>query len=460
VDQADGVNARFRQLPAVDQLVERAGEGTGLARWSLLAAVRSVLESTRAAMLAGSESLDVDLDALAERASELARRLERPFPRRVLNATGVVLHTNLGRAPLARDAAHAAAAAAASYSDLELDLETGERGSRLARVSELLRLLSGAEGALVVNNNAAAVLLAVDALAAGREVVLSRGELIEIGGSFRLPEILGSSRARLREVGTTNRTYLSDYREAIGPDTGLILKVHRSNFEIHGFTCEATLRELAPLARERGVPLVDDRGSGTFVDLRPYGIPESEAWRGLREGADLVLFSGDKLLGGPQAGIVLGNRELVERMQRSPLARALRVDKLTLASLAWTLQTLLAGRGQESLPVLRMLLAPQAELQARAEQLAKALARQGWPQVSVELQGSVVGGGTLPELELNGPVVRLEPDGSAEQLVCRLRRAEPPVLVRVHKDAVLLDPRTLADAELDAVVAAFASVLD
>jgi L-seryl-tRNA(Ser) seleniumtransferase len=264
----------------------------------------------------------------------------------------------------------------------------------------------------------------------------------------------------LREVGTTNRTYLSDYREAIGPDTGLILKVHRSNFEIHGFTCEATLRELASLARERGVPLVDDRGSGTFVDLRPYGIPESEAWRGLREGADLVLFSGDKLLGGPQAGIVLGNRELVERMQRSPLARALRVDKLTLASLAWTLQSLLAGRGQESLPVLRMLLAPQAELQARAEQLAKALARQGWPQVSVELQGSVVGGGTLPELELHGPVVRLEPDGSAEQLVCRLRRADPPVLVRVHKDAVLLDPRTLSDAELDAVVAAFASVLD
>ncbi len=458
MDRSNGVNARFRQLPAVDRLVERAGEGCGLARWSLLEAAREVLDRTRAAMLAGSGESEVNLDVLSERVRTLAQRMERPFPQRVLNATGVVLHTNLGRAPMAQGAAHAAAVAAAGYSDLELDLETGERGSRLAHVRKLLRLLSGAEDALVVNNNAAALLLAVDALAAGREVVLSRGEMIEIGGSFRLPEILGSSRARLREIGTTNRTHLRDYAEALGPATGLILKVHRSNFELRGFTHEVTLRELAPLARERRIPLVEDRGSGTFLDLRPHGIPESEAWKGLREGADLVLFSGDKLLGGPQAGIVLGSEDLVERMRRSPLARALRVDKLTLASLVWTLRALLEGRGPETLPVLRMLLTSQSELRARAERLAKELSRQGWAKVSLESHGSVVGGGALPEIELGGPVVRVEPDGSATELARGLRAADPPVLVRVHKGAVLLDPRTLTDTDLEGVIAVFASL--
>jgi len=458
VDRSDGVNARFRQLPAVDRLVERAAEGSELSRWSLLEAARDVLESTRAAMLAASEGPEAKLDDLAQRVQTLARRLERPFPRRVLNATGVVLHTNLGRAPLAQGAARAAAEAAAGYSDLELDLASGERGSRLAHVSKLLRLLSGAEDALVVNNNAAALVLAVDTLAAGREVVLSRGELVEIGGSFRLPEILASSRARLREIGTTNRTHLRDYREALGPASGIILKVHRSNFELRGFTREVTVPELAPLASERGIPLVEDRGSGTFLDLRPHGIPEREAWKGLREGADLVLFSGDKLLGGPQAGIVLGRGDLVERMRRSPLARALRVDKLTLAALAWTLRALLEGRGEESLPVLRMLLVKPVELRARAEWLAKELTRAGWPGVSLESQGAVVGGGALPELELGGPVVWIEPAGSATALAQRLREADPPVLVRVHKGAVLVDPRTLADADLEGVLAAFASL--
>lgn len=429
-----------------------------MARWSLLEAARDVLESSRAAMRAGTGGPDLSLEVLAERVRGLARRLEQPSPRRVLNATGVVLHTNLGRAPLAQGAARAAAAAAAGYSDLELDLETGERGSRLDRVRKLLCLLSGAEDALVVNNGAAALVLSVDALAAGREVLLSRGELVEIGGSFRLPEILESSRARLREIGTTNRTHLRDYQQALGPETGLILKVHRSNFELRGFTHEVSLRELAPLARERGVPLVEDRGSGTFLDLRAHGIPEREAWSGLREGADLVLFSGDKLLGGPQAGIVLGSRKRVEQMRRSPLARALRVDKLTLAALAWTLRALLEGRGEESLPALRMLLASPEELQTRAERLAKELAGQGWAKVSLENQGSVVGGGALPELELGGPVVRIEPDGSASELARGLRGVEPPVLVRVHKDAVLVDPRTLQDSELEAVIEAFASL--
>ncbi len=458
MDRSDGVNARFRQLPAVDRLVERARQGGGFARWSLLEAAREVLESTRAAMRAGAGGPDPSLDALSERVRALARRLEQPFPRRVLNATGVVLHTNLGRAPLAEGAALAAAQAAAGYSDLELDLESGERGSRLERVRKLLCLLSGAEDALVVNNNAAALVLCVDALAAGHEVVLSRGELVEIGGSFRLPEILESSRARLREVGTTNRTHLRDYEQALGPETGLILKVHRSNFELRGFTHEVSLHELASLLRKRGIPLVEDRGSGTFLDLRPHGIPEREAWSGLREGADLVLFSGDKLLGGPQAGIVLGSRKWVEPMRRSPLARALRVDKLTLAALAWTLRALLEGRGEESLPVLRMLLSSAEELRMRAERLAKELTRQGWAKVSLESHGSVVGGGALPELELGGPVVRIGSNGSASELARGLRGADPPVLVRVHKDAVLVDPRTLQDSDLEAVIEAFASL--
>ncbi len=458
MDRSHRVNARFRRLPAVDRLVERAAWGGGWARWSLLEAARDVLESTRAAMRAGSSDADPSLDLLSERVRALARRLEQPFPRRVLNATGVVLHTNLGRAPLAQGAARAAAAAAAGYSDLELDLETGQRGSRLDHARKLLCLLSEAEDALVVNNNAAALVLCVDALAADREVVLSRGELVEIGGSFRLPEILESSRARLREIGTTNRTHLRDYQRALGPETGLILKVHRSNFELRGFTHEVSLSELAPLARERGIPLVEDRGSGTFLDLRAHGLLEREAWYGLREGADLVLFSGDKLLGGPQAGIVLGGRSPVERMRRSPLARALRVDKLTLAALDWTLRTLLEGRGPERLPVLRMLLASPEELKTRAERLAKELARQGWAKVSLESHSSVVGGGALPEIELDGPVVRIEPDGSASKLARGLRGADPPVLVRVHKGALLVDPRTLQDSDLEGVIEAFASL--
>jgi L-seryl-tRNA(Ser) seleniumtransferase len=369
-----------------------------------------------------------------------------------------VLHTNLGRAPLAPGAARAAAEAAAAYSNLELDLATGERGSRLAHVTELLTLLSGAESALVLNNGAAALLLAVDALAAGRDVILSRGEMIEIGGSFRLPEILGSSRARLREIGTTNRTHLQDYQDAIGPDTGLLLKVHQSCFEMRGFTRTVGMRELAAVAQQRGIPLVEDRGSGTFLDLRPHGIPEGRVWEGLGDGADLVLFSGDKLLGGPQAGIVLGRRDLVERMRRSPLARALRVDKLTLGALNWTLKALLEGKAQQTLPVLRMLLTSQEELRKRAEQLAGALRADGSARVSIDSRGSVVGGGALPELELSGPVVRIEPEGSAAELAQKLRGANPPLLVRVHKNAVLIDPRTLEDGDLDDVVAVLASL--
>ena len=454
MEAGDPVNARLSQLPAVERLVEAAGRTEERPRWALLAAARAVLEEVRRELRDVSASGLPGLDVLARRTAECAGHLERPFPRRVLNATGVVLHTNLGRAPLAPEAATRVAEVARGYSDLELDLETGARGSRIAPVAERLCTLSGAEAALVVNNNAAAVLLAVDSLAAGREVVLSRGELVEIGGSFRIPEIMESSRARLREVGTTNRTHLRDYADAIGSETGMLLKVHPSNFRMSGFTASVSLAELAVLGRERGIPVVEDRGSGSFVDLRPHGLPEPPAWEGLRAGADAVLFSGDKLLGGPQAGIVLGRRESVERMRRSPLARALRVDKMTLAALDWTLRSLLDGTAFERIPVLRMLFASESEIRERAERLAVALERRGATAVSVVTETSVVGGGSLPETELPGAVVRLEPKGSAAELARRLRAHDPPVLVRVRKDAVLLDPRTLEASEIDQVAAA------
>ncbi len=453
VDQgARAVNARLRALPAVDRLVEAAASGSGLSRWSLLAAARAVLEETRVALGAGAATVRSDLGALTEMVGEKARRLETPCPRRVLNATGIVLHTNLGRAPLARGALDELVAAASGYSDLELDLETGQRGSRTTRAAEMLCLLSGAEAAHVVNNTAAALFLAVDTLAAGREVIVSRGELVEIGGSFRVPEIMAASRARLREVGTTNRTHLRDYRDAIRPDTGLLLKVHRSNFRIEGFTSDVGVAELSALAAETGLPLVEDRGSGSFEDLGPSGIPDSDVSAGLRNGADLVLFSADKLLGGPQAGIVLGKRELVARMKKSPLARALRVDKLTLAALHWTLRALADGRAGE-IPVLAMLCASPDELHARATVLAERFREAGVPHVSVETGRSPVGGGSLPELELPGAIVRIVPGCAPDEAARRLRVGDPPILTRIHRDALLFDPRTLADEDF-AVIAA------
>ncbi len=452
VDQgARPVNPQLRLLPAVDRLVEAALEGETLARWSVLASARALLEETRAALLSGSTDTATDLGALATQVRERARRLEAPFPRRVLNATGIVLHTNLGRAPLSRAVLARLVEAASGYSDLELELESGGRGSRSTRIAELLCLIAVAEAAHVVNNNAAALFLAVDTLAAGREVIVSRGELVEIGGSFRVPEIMSASRARLREVGTTNRTHLRDYRDALGPDTGMLLKVHRSNVSVSGFTSEVGLAELSGLARERGLPLVEDRGSGSFVDLAAHGIPEPEASAGLREGADLVLFSGDKLLGGPQAGIAIGRRDLIERMKQSPLARALRVDKLTHAALHGTLQALLAGRADE-IPVLAMLRATPELLEARAADLAERLRAAGVPRVTVETTRSPVGGGALPELELPGAVVRVVPASSADAAARRLRAGDPPVLARIQRDALLFDPRTLADEELDAFV--------
>jgi L-seryl-tRNA(Ser) seleniumtransferase len=398
---------------------------------------------------------------LLRRCVAAAHRLGAPHPRRVVNATGIVLHTNLGRAPLAPGAASAVAEVAASYSDLELDLGSGRRGQRVARVAERLAALSGAEAAFAVNNNAAAVLLVLNSLALGREVVVSRGELVEIGGSFRVPEIMERAGVRLAEIGSTNRTHLADYERALGSETALLLKVHRSNFEVRGFVAEVGLPELAELGRARGLPVVEDLGSGTLVEL-PGLPPEVFAPARLRQGADLVCFSGDKLLGGPQAGIVLGRADLVARLRGNPLARALRLDKLSLAALDWTLGSYLEGRAKQEIPVLRQLCEPVADLEERARALARQLTDAVGVAAAViaEPQRALVGGGSVPGFELDSWVIAVEPrSGGAERVAAGLRRASVPVLARVREERVLLDVRTLLPGDAELVTSALASAL-
>jgi len=412
-------------------------------------------------------------DWVARTAAEAVRLLAR-HPRRVINATGVVLHTNLGRAPLADGAARAAFEAAVGYSNLELDLASGRRGNRMGALSEKLRLLAGAEAAHACNNNAAAVMLVLDTLARGREVIVSRGELVEIGGSFRVPDIIERAGVRLVEVGTTNRTHPRDYEQAIGPNTALLLKVHRSNFEQKGFVAEVELADLVRIGAERGVPVVEDLGSGTLVDLTPQGLPpECFVPSRVRQGADVVCFSGDKLLGGPQAGLSVGRSGPIEAMRRNPLARALRLDKMTLAALDWTASAYLEGRAPQEIPTLRRLLEPLDSLERRAHALAKRLDQcvaaeaanpSDW-SVEVERERSPVGGGSLPGFELDSWVVTLRGTQSAARTAARLRSvgeqaADPgdaaPVLARVRDDSVLLDVRTLDETDLAGVEAAMA----
>ncbi len=449
-----------RGLPSVDRLIrEASGAASELPNWAVRAAAREAVEALRGELEAQGAAADTrganaaDGDVLGRTVADClarAERLAKPSPRRVLNATGVVLHTNLGRAPLSRAAADAVQAAALSYSDLEMDLEQGGRGDRLAGVAQKLRLLSGAESAHVSNNNAAALLLVLDTLARDREVIVSRGELVEIGGSFRVPEIMQRAGVRLVEVGTTNRTHAEDYENAIGPQTALLLKVHRSNFEQKGFVAEVGLPALAAIGARAGLPVVDDLGSGTLVDLSDRGIPiEAFAPSRLTAGADVVCFSGDKLLGGPQAGILLGKQEIVERCRRNPLARALRPDKLGIAALDATLECLLDGRGEEEIPVLRRLLEPVASLEARARKLAGRLAKNHPAPLRFEVakESAPVGGGSLPGFALETWVVEVSGAGSAERLAARLRRAETPVLARLRDGLLKIDLRTLEDDE-------------
>jgi L-seryl-tRNA(Ser) seleniumtransferase len=417
----------LRDLPSVDELAR--GSDDPLA----VDAARTVIARARDEIHAGDDPGD-----LRRRFADELAAARAPQLRRVINATGVIAHTNLGRAPLADEALARVHEAACGYSNLEYDLGTGARGSRQNHVAPLLRRLTGAEAALVVNNNAAAVMLALAALAEGREVLVSRGELIEIGDGFRIPEVLARSGARLREVGTTNRTRAADYERAIGPETALVLRVHQSNFRLVGFTQQPTLAELSQLARRHGVPLVDDLGSGA---LSHVGGDEPTARESLAAGADLVCFSGDKLLGGPQAGIVVGGTELVERLRRHPLQRALRADKLTLAALEGTLALHLEA--PQRVPVLRMLREDVAAVRRRAERLAELV------DGAVEETVARAGGGALPLAEVPSYACAVE-----EELAAKLRTADPPVVAVVRDGRTLLDCRTISDDEVEDVATA------
>ena len=444
-----------RDLPSVGALLE-----TGAVRALLDVAPRPlVVEAVRATVARARETASAPADD-AGWAEAIAARLAdatRPSLRRVINATGVVLHTNLGRAPLADVALDAIAETAAGYSNLELDLDRGARGSRYVHCASLLRELTGAEDALVVNNCAAALVLALDTLGSGREAILSRGELVEIGGSFRVHEIMAKSGARLREVGATNRTHLADYTRALGPDTGVLLKVHRSNFAVHGFTSEVTVHELAPVAAEHGLPIVHDLGSGLLVSLASIGLAgEPTAHEALAAGATIVVMSGDKLLGGPQAGLVLGAARWIEAMRRNPLARSYRVDKLTLAALEATLALYREpARAFREIPTLALLATSAGVLRARAAALRDALAADGIAADVVESVGSV-GAGAFPDAALSGAAVMLA--GDAESWARRLRAGTPAIVGHVHDGRLHLDLRAVLERELPdlarAVVAA------
>jgi L-seryl-tRNA(Ser) seleniumtransferase len=419
---------RLRDLPSVDELARETDDPLAVAT------AREVLALAREEIQAGAEPGD-----LGARLRAMLAATRRPSLQRVLNATGVLVHTNLGRAPLADEALARVLETARGYSNLEYDLTEGARGSRQDHVAGILRRLTGAEAALVVNNNAAAVMLALAALAEGREVLVSRGELIEIGDGFRIPDVLARSGARLVEVGTTNRTRAADYERAVGPDTAVLLRVHQSNFRVVGFTEQPRIEDLAGVARRHGLPLVDDLGSGVLSQL----ADEPSARDVLARGADLVCFSGDKLLGGPQAGIVVGRAELVEKLRRHPLQRALRADKLTLAALEGTL--LLSLDAPERIPVLRMLNEGAESVRARAVRLA------AWVGGAVEETVARVGGGALPLAELPSYACAVE-----EELAAPLRTTDPPVVGIVRDGKLLLDCRTLRDEELEEVAAAVA----
>jgi len=445
--------ARLASLPKVDEVLRRPElEGSGLPRWALADAVRAAIDERRRAILEGRDGGAVEV--ASDEVLALARALLRPSLRPVINATGVVLHTNLGRAPLADAAVARLVEVARGYSNLEYVVDARARGSRHDHVQELLARLCGAEAAAVVNNNAAAVLVSLAALAAGREVVVSRGELIEIGGSFRVPDVMRQSGARLVEVGTTNKTHRRDYEAACGPDTGLLLKVHKSNFAVVGFTAEVGTEELVELGRERGVPVMVDLGSGALIDPAELGdLPaEPTVASHVAAGAQIVTFSGDKLLGGPQAGVIVGTASAVERVKKHPLMRALRPDKLTLAALEATLELYRDGRARTELPALRMLAAGPAELRLRAEAVAAAVGAGEVVEVT-----SAVGGGALPTA--NPPSFALALPGPPDALERALRAGDPPVIARIAGDRLLVDVRTIQEAELPILARALTAAL-
>jgi L-seryl-tRNA(Ser) seleniumtransferase len=466
------IREELRELPSVELLIEDAARRFTAPRALVTAWARQSLAEARQAILAASGGSEPRLLPARGRAQWIAWLLERiegyanrrrsRVLRRVINATGVLLHTNLGRAPLSAEAQEALAEVGAGYSNLEMDLESGKRRSRLLPVRQILPLVTGAEAGLAVHNNAAAVFLALQGLARGREVIVSRGHLVEIGGSFRLPTIMEASGAQLVEVGATNRTRLADYAERITPQTALILKVHPSNFRMIGFTEEVPTEQLAKLAHDHSIPLFEDVGSGALDQHQELSFGEPRVQDALRAGADLVAFSGDKLLGGPQAGILVGRREIVDRLSKHPLARVLRLDKAALAVLESTLEAYLdPAAARRSIPLLRMLSRDPSELSTRAGALATALQAACGPAWHIEVRSTEaeVGGGSLPGLRLPSRAISIAVEGwSADRLARAFRRGDPPVIGRIEQDRFLLDLRTLLEGDEAEIVSASAAL--
>jgi L-seryl-tRNA(Ser) seleniumtransferase len=450
----------LRALPKVDELFLLPSLQSLLkdhSKFLIVESIRRAVDRRRQAILKAADppqvpAVEMPPEKWADAVKEELAEVLRPSLRPVINATGVVLHTNLGRAPLAAEVLQHIVETAQGYSNLEFDLTTGERGSRYEHVEEILCRLSGAESALAVNNNAGAVLLSLNTLAEGREVIVSRGQLVEIGGSFRIPDVMKKSGARLVEVGTTNRTHLRDYEQALGDKTALLLRVHTSNYRILGFTAEVPLRELVTLGSSKNLPVMDDLGSGCLIDLSRFGLePEPTVQEAIQAGADVVTFSGDKLLGGPQAGMIVGKKRYLDPIKKNPLTRALRIDKLTLAGLESTLRLYLEGdQALSRLPTFRMLTGSMGNLERRSKRFLKILSKEVGALCRLRLKddSSQVGGGALPIQELPTKVLALFPAKlSAADLEKRLRNGEPPVVVRIKENEVLLDLRTVAKEE-------------
>lgn len=462
----------LRKIPKMDEilnddklrfLMEEQGRKT------VVDAVREVLDEIRSEIFAlAPEETEAFQSKLTSAAAAIRAVLKveekgKPHLRPVINATGTILHTNLGRAPLARAAAENVARLLPGYSNLEYDVPKGKRGSRHDILQETMMEMTGAEDVMIVNNNASATLLVLSSMAAGKEVIVSRGELVEIGGSFRIPDIMEQGGAKLREVGTTNKTKISDYENAINENTGALMKVHTSNYKVMGFTQEATLEELVELGRKHDLPVIFDMGNGLMVDLSPYGLDEPNVPASLETGIDVILFSGDKLLGGPQAGMIAGKREYIEKMKKHPLARALRVDKMTFAAMEATLMLyrdeVLA---KKEIPVLRMITEEKDSLTMRAEALAERI-REANPALKVRLidADDQIGGGSAPMFYLPGKALALSSDEiSTAELEKRLRRSEPPVVGRIHEDELLLAIRTIREEEYEDVVRAVGAAKD
>jgi len=448
----------LRKLPSVDRLLQEETIQTLAEEYGhdlTVEAIRQALDLARQGIMAGQECPSID--ALVEVTRANLKAQSRPTLRPVINATGVIIHTNLGRAPLSAEARAAMELAARGYTNLEYDLEAGRRGSRYVHAEGLLCQLTGAEAALVVNNNAAAVLLILTALARGKEVIVSRGHLVEIGGGFRLPEVMRQSGARLVEVGTTNRTYIHDYEEAIAEETALLMRVHRSNFRLIGFVHEPTVGELVELGEKKGLLVVDDLGSGALLDTSLYGLAhEPMLQESVAQGVALVSASGDKLLGGPQAGIIVGRGDLVARLKRHPLTRALRVDKTTIAGLQATLLHYLKGEAEVRVPIWQMIAMPVEAIEARASAWVDKLTEAG---IAARVVGgqSTVGGGSLPGETMPTKLVAIQVD-SPDELARRLRVGDPPVIGRIEDDLFLLDPRTVLAEEDEMLIEAIRKV--